>query len=63
MFGDLFEYWLGDDDPTLFKEIKQLFKKSDKNISIFFIHGNRDFLIGESFAEETGFHILHDLMS
>ena len=35
-------------------------KLSDKNISIFFIHGNRDFLIGESFAEETGCHILHD---
>ena len=62
VLGDLFEYWLGDDDPNpLFKEIKQLFKKlSDKNISIFFMHGNRDFLIGESFAEETGCHILHD---
>ena len=62
VLGDLFEYWLGDDDPNpIFKEIKQLFKKlSDKNISIFFIHGNRDFLIGESFAEETGCHILHD---
>ena len=62
VLGDLFEYWLGDDDPNpLFKEIKQLFKKlSDKNISIFFIHGNRDFLIGESFAEETGCHILDD---
>ena len=54
VLGDLFEYWLGDDDPNpLFKEIKQLFKKlSDKNISIFFIHGNRDFLIGKSFAKQ-----------
>ncbi len=62
VLGDLFEYWLGDDDPNpLFKEIKQIFKKlSDKNISIFFIHGNRDFLIGESFAKETGCQILHD---
>tara|TARA_B100000900_G_scaffold372494_1_gene352447 strand:- start:1428 stop:2153 length:726 start_codon:yes stop_codon:yes gene_type:complete len=62
VLGDLFEYWLGDDDPNpLFREIKQLLKRlSDKNISIFFIHGNRDFLIGESFAEETGCHILND---
>ena len=62
VLGDLFEYWLGDDDPNAsFAEIKNLLKKvSDKNISIFFMHGNRDFLIGESFAEETGCHILHD---
>ena len=62
ILGDLFEYWLGDDDPNAsFAEIKNLLKKlSDKNISIFFIHGNRDFLIGESFAVETGCHILHD---
>ena len=62
VLGDLFEYWLGDDDPNAsFAEIKDLLKKlSDKNISIFFIHGNRDFLIGESFAEETGCHILND---
>tara|TARA_Y100001980_G_C14483630_1_gene261713 strand:+ start:52 stop:777 length:726 start_codon:yes stop_codon:yes gene_type:complete len=62
VLGDLFEYWLGDDDPNpSFAEIKNLLRKlSDKNISIFFIHGNRDFLIGESFAEETGCHILRD---
>ncbi len=62
VLGDLFEYWLGDDDPNpLFREIKQLFKQcTDKNISIFFMHGNRDFLIGESFAKETGCQILHD---
>ena len=62
VLGDLFEYWLGDDDPNpSFAEIKNLLKKlSNKNISIFFMHGNRDFLIGESFAEETGCQILHD---
>mgnify|MGYP001208570986 CR=1 FL=1 len=62
ILGDLFEYWLGDDDPNpSFNEIKNLLKRlSDKNISIFFIHGNRDFLIGESFAEVTGCQILHD---
>ena len=62
ILGDLFEYWLGDDDPNAsFAEIKNLLRKlSDKNISIFFMHGNRDFLIGESFAKETGCQILHD---
>ena len=62
VLGDLFEYWLGDDDPNpSFAEIKNLLKTlSDKNISLFFMHGNRDFLIGESFAKETGCQILHD---
>ena len=62
ILGDLFEYWLGDDDPNpVFIEIKKLLKDlNNKNISIFFVHGNRDFLIGKSFAEETGCKILHD---
>ena len=62
ILGDLFEYWLGDDDPNpSYQKIKLLLKKlSDKGKSVFIIHGNRDFLIGESFAEETGCHILHD---
>ena len=62
ILGDLFEYWLGDDDPNpSYGEIKLLLKKlSQKGLSIFFIHGNRDFLIGEKFAEEAGCHILRD---
>ena len=62
VLGDLFEYWLGDDDPNpSFAEIKNLLNTlSNKNISLFFMHGNRDFLIGESFAKETGCQILHD---
>ena len=62
ILGDLFEYWLGDDDPNpSYREIKLLLKNlSQKGISIFFMHGNRDFLIGEKFAEEAGCHILPD---
>ncbi len=62
VLGDLFEYWLGDDDPNpSFTEIKKLLRKlSDRNISLFFMHGNRDFLIGKSFSKETGCQILHD---
>ena len=51
ILGDLFEYWLGDDDPNpIFKKIEEALKSlSKKNISVFFIHGNRDFLIGNNF--------------
>ncbi len=62
ILGDLFEYWLGDDDTNPeYKRIKLALKKiSNKNIPTYFMHGNRDFLIGESFARETGITILSD---
>ena len=62
ILGDLFEYWLGDDDPNpIFKQTQDALKDlSKKNISVFFLHGNRDFLIGDIFAEKTHIKVLHD---
>ena len=62
ILGDLFEYWLGDDDPNpTFKEIGEALKKlSKKNISVFFMHGNRDFLIGNNFEERSKIQIIED---
>jgi len=62
ILGDLFEYWLGDDDPNPeYKKIKLALRKfSNKNIPTYFLHGNRDFLIGELFAHETNITILPD---
>lgn len=62
ILGDLFESWIGDDDPNEhYQWIKQGLKKlSRKQVPIFFMHGNRDFMIGADFAEETGVQILSD---
>ena len=62
ILGDLFEAWIGDDDTTpLAQEVKNALRTfTDDGPATFFIHGNRDFLIGEAFAKETGITILPD---
>jgi len=62
ILGDLFEYWLGDDDPNpIFKKIQNVLKDLSKNnVSVFFMHGNRDFLVGDEFAKKTHIKILSD---
>ena len=62
ILGDLFEYWLGDDDinPYLNKIKKALKDYTQSGIPTYFIHGNRDFLIGKRFSAETGIKILSD---
>ncbi len=62
ILGDLFEYWLGDDDinPYLNKIRNALKDYTQSEIPTYFIHGNRDFLIGEKFSAETGIKILSD---
>jgi UDP-2,3-diacylglucosamine hydrolase len=62
ILGDLFEAWVGDDDPnTHYFTIKRALRKlTDRGISVYFMHGNRDFMIGKGFANETGVKILED---
>ena len=62
ILGDLFESWIGDDDPNVhYKEIKESLKNVvNSGIPIFFMHGNRDFLIGNQFAQETDVQLLKD---
>ena len=60
ILGDLFEAWIGDDSPEplnreIAKEIKALV---DSGVPCFFIHGNRDFLLGKRFAHESGMTLL-----
>ena len=57
ILGDLFEYWIGDDDladPFNAQVCKLLRELADQGTAIYFIAGNRDFLIGESFAAAAG---------
>jgi len=62
ILGDLFEVWLGDDDPNpYYQQMKAgLRKLADTGVPIYFMHGNRDFTIGEQFCEETGAALLND---
>ena len=62
ILGDLFEAWIGDDDDTpIYQEIKKaLLEFTTNGPETFFIHGNRDFLIGNDFAKDTGITILPD---
>lgn len=63
LLGDLFEYWAGDDDcedSYNQKIITALRTLSESGVKLFWIAGNRDFLVGERFANETGVKLLHD---
>ncbi|PVZ71668.1 UDP-2,3-diacylglucosamine diphosphatase [Pelagibaculum spongiae] len=65
ILGDFFEAWIGDDSPDPFHQqvMQQLKLATDTGLKIFFMHGNRDFLIGEDFAKTTGCELISDPMT
>jgi UDP-2,3-diacylglucosamine hydrolase len=62
ILGDLFEAWVGDDDPnTHYFTIKRALRTLvDRGVPVYFMHGNRDFMVGREFSNETGVKILKD---
>ena len=56
VLGDLFEAWIGDDDDSPFnRQAIDAFRRfSDAGSELFFTHGNRDFLLGDKFADDCG---------
>lgn len=63
ILGDLFEYWIGDDDlddPFNASVAQRLAVLRQSGTRIFFIAGNRDFLVGSRFADATGVELLGD---
>lgn len=72
MLGDLFEVWVGDDaasdsasptgrgHPSFEAVCASVLKRASSRISLHFMHGNRDFLVGEKFCESTGLTLLDD---
>lgn len=62
ILGDLFEAWLGDDnpDPHNMDIINALAEFSESGIPLYFMHGNRDFLIGDQFTVESHCELLPD---
>ncbi|MCI0518474.1 MAG: UDP-2,3-diacylglucosamine diphosphatase [Woeseiaceae bacterium] len=62
ILGDLFESWVGDDDPDEhYALVKQALRQlATGGTPVYFMHGNRDFMIGPRFAEESAVTLLAD---
>jgi len=63
VLGDLFEYWIGDEglaQPFAMQVAKAFRAVSDGGVSVCFMHGNRDFLVGVRFALASGMKLLTD---
>jgi UDP-2,3-diacylglucosamine hydrolase len=61
MLGDLFEVWLGDDDPDpAHPPVLNALHSLSASVPVYFMHGNRDFLIGATFAQRSGCRLLAD---
>jgi len=62
ILGDLFDTWIGDDDfsPPIKSVKKHLKALTSQGTPVFYIHGNRDFLIGQRFSTETGVTLLDE---
>jgi UDP-2,3-diacylglucosamine hydrolase len=63
ILGDLFEYWVGDDDTTdplnagAAAALKAL---AAHGTAVYFLHGNRDFLVGRDFAARSSAQLIAD---
>lgn len=63
ILGDFFETWVGDDELSdsfnsgIIRELRVL---SDRGVTLYFMPGNRDFLVGAEFARAAGLSLLHD---
>ena len=63
ILGDFFEYWIGDDDleePFNAVIAGLLAGLSANGVRLYFMHGNRDFLVGERFCAASGASLLSD---
>ncbi len=62
ILGDLFEAWIGDDaeDETGERFVQAMRPMREAQRPCFYMHGNRDFLIGERFAKKAGMTLLPD---
>jgi len=67
ILGDFFEVWVGDDvleevqhGAEFLPIVQALRALIERGVHLYFMHGNRDFLIGETFAQACGLQLLHD---
>jgi len=64
LLGDIFEAWIGDDarwQAGTFEQFAlELLREVASRKSLFFMHGNRDFALGEAMADDAGMRLLTD---
>lgn len=61
LLGDFFEVWIGDDHETPFnRHIIEQLQRAASLVPTYFMHGNRDFLIGEQFCREANIQLLQE---
>jgi len=63
ILGDLFEYWIGDDagrQPEYRPLTAALRALTQAGVPVYVMHGNRDFLLGPGFEQDTGCRIIPD---
>jgi UDP-2,3-diacylglucosamine hydrolase len=63
LLGDIFEYWAGDDDINdAFNQsiVSALTTVSKYGVKIYWLAGNRDFLVADKFADACGLQILNE---
>ena len=63
LLGDIFEVWIGDDAalPGSFEaDCAQWLRQAAATRALFFLHGNRDFLVGQAWLEQAGATLLDD---
>lgn len=60
ILGDLVEAWVGDDDdaPLVERIARAIGGVSDSGVPVYFMRGNRDFLLGESYATRAGMQLI-----
>ena len=63
LLGDIFEYWAGDDDiddPFNRRIVSALRAVADAGTAVYWMAGNRDFLVGDAFAQAAGLGLLQE---
>jgi len=67
ILGDFFDSWIGDDyilhepkDSVVEEVLRGLKKLSESGLQLYFMHGNRDFLLGSEFMRHCGGTLLDD---
>lgn len=63
ILGDLFEYWVGDDDleSPIAKQVAERIKAlTESGTRVYFMHGNRDFMLAERYTSVCGMSLLAD---
>jgi UDP-2,3-diacylglucosamine hydrolase len=63
ILGDLFEVWVGDDAadvPGFEADCLAVLRAASERVALFFMHGNRDFLVGETSMSRAGVTLIGD---